>query len=110
MSATYPMNRSALRITTASLQMSEAKSNTRIHVGTVLLVLGMIGGPLLVWGDAQRKDGQRDEKITVLEKRQIEDRKDTKEAIQKIDTKVERIDENVTRIRILLESTKGGGR
>ena len=91
--------------------MSEAKSsNGRVNLRTVVLVLGMIGGPLLVWGDAQRKDGQRDEKITVLEKRQIEDRKDTKEAIQKLDTKVERIDENVTRIRILLESTKGGGR
>lgn len=78
--------------------MSDEKKNGRFHIGTAVIVLGMIGGPLAVWGDSQRKDAVRDEKITNVEKRQAEDRQTTKESLRQVDTKVERIDENVQQI------------
>lgn len=54
--------------------MADPQKNGRVHIGTVLMVLGVIGGPLAVWGDAQRKEGKVEEKISNLERRQQEDR------------------------------------
>lgn len=78
--------------------MADEKKNGRFHIGTAVIVLGMIAGPLAVWGDAQRKDGIRDEKITNVEKRQAEDRKDTRENLNEVKEHVKIIDQNVQTI------------
>jgi uncharacterized protein HemX len=72
--------------------MADPQKNGRVHLGTVLLVLGVIGGPLAVWGDAQRKDGQVSEKLSTLEKRQQEDRSDTRQNINEVKQHVQQID------------------
>jgi hypothetical protein len=72
--------------------MAEEKKNGRVHLGTVLMVLGVIGGPLAVWGDAQRKEGKVEEKLSHLEKRQLEDRLDTRQNINEVKQHVQQID------------------
>ena len=66
----------------------------RVHVGTVLMVLGMIGGPLAVWGDSQLERGASKEKIAHLERRQDEDRRDTRVSINEVKEHVKQIDQN----------------
>ncbi len=72
--------------------MAEEKKNGRIHLSTILAIVGILGGPLLVWGDAQRKDGQVTEKLSTLEKRQHEDRMDTRQNINEVKEHVKQID------------------
>lgn len=79
--------------------MSDDKKNghritpqTVIAAGTILLT---IGGSWFAWG---QQTGELKQKVSTLEQRQSEDRKDTKEALNKVDTKVERIDQNVNQI------------
>ena len=75
--------------------MAEEKKNGRVHLGTVLIVLGVIGGPLAVWGESQLERGQVKEKITTIERRQAEDRKDTRQNISEVKGHVSAIDQNV---------------
>lgn len=84
--------------------MVDDKKNGRVSLAAVLTVLGIIGGPLAVWGDAQIERGAMKEKVATVEQRQAEDRHATKEAINKIDTKVERIDQNVNSILLKLNT------
>lgn len=72
--------------------MADQPKNGRVHLGTVLMVLGVIGGPLVVWGDANRKEGQITEKLSTLEKRQQEDRSDTRQNINEVKQHVQQID------------------
>lgn len=75
--------------------MSETPRNGRIHIGTVFIVLGMIGGPLAVWGESQLERGSTKEKIATIEKRQEEDRRDGRQSINEVKEHVKQIDQNV---------------
>lgn len=78
--------------------MSDDKSkngNGRISLGVVLTVLGMVIGPLAVWGDGQKKSGELVEKVTTLEKRAEEDRKDQKQNVNEVKEYAKSIDSNV---------------
>ena len=58
--------------------------------------------------------GQNTQRITTIEKRQEEDRKETKESLRKVDEKVERIDGNVQKIlqelRVMQDRARRGQR
>lgn len=69
------------------------KNGRHFHLGTALIILGIIGGPLAVWGDQQRTDGVRDEKISQMEKRQSEDRRATRESVNEVKEHVKAIDQ-----------------
>lgn len=72
--------------------MADEKKNGRVHIGTVLIVLGMIGGPLAVWGESQLERGQTKEQLQTLKQRQEEDRRDTKQSISEVKGHVQQID------------------
>ena len=74
--------------------MADAPKNGRVHLGTVLLVLGVIGGPLAVWGESQLERGQTKEQLQTLKQRQEEDRKDTRQNIGELKEHVKLIDQN----------------
>ena len=78
--------------------MSDEKhknGNGRISLGVILTVLGMVVGPLAVWGDGQRKAGELDEKVTTLQKRSEEDRKDQRQQVNEVKEYAKAIDSNV---------------
>jgi hypothetical protein len=66
----------------------------RISLSTIAIIVGMIAGPLAVWGDSQKERGTTNEKLTTLERRQNEDRKDTRAAISEVKEHVKLIDHN----------------
>lgn len=76
----------------------DEKKNGRISLSTVAVIFGIIGGPLAVWGDAQRESGSTKEKLTQLERRAQEDRKNTREAISEVKEHVKLIDQNTQMI------------
>lgn len=71
----------------------DSKRNGRLSLSTVALIVGIIGGPLAVWGDGQRDSGQTREKIFNIEKRQEEDRRDTRQNINEVKEHVKQIDQ-----------------
>ena len=73
--------------------MSEEKKNGRFHISTAIIILGMIGGPLAVWGESQLERGQTKEKLQQIEKRQQEDRRNTRESIGEVKEHVKAIDQ-----------------
>lgn len=74
----------------------------KVILAVVMATLPAVG----VWGDSQRRDGIREEQIKTLEKRQEEDRRTASRDKRDLTDKVERIDSNVTQIRIILEGMK----
>jgi len=77
--------------------MSDEKKKP-ITVGTVLLIAGVIGGPLAVYSEAQVERGSTKERISHIETRQQEDRKDTRQAISEVREHVKIIDQNTQQI------------
>ena len=75
--------------------MREMNPQRKVHIGTVVLVLSVIAGPLAVWGDSQLERGETKEKIKTIERRQDEDRRDTRVAINEVKEHVKQIDQNV---------------
>jgi len=75
--------------------MSDEKKNGRITLPAVLAVLGIIGGPLAVWGESQLERGETKQRLSTIEKRQDEDRREIKERLQRIEDKSQRTDDNV---------------
>ena len=73
---------------------SDEKKNGRISLSTIAVVVGIIGGPLAVWGDSQSERGQTKERLTNIERRQSEDRKDTRAAVSELKEHVKLIDHN----------------
>ena len=69
------------------------KKNGRFHIGTAVIIIGMIGGPLAVWGESQLERGTTKEKITALEKRQQEDRRDMRQNVNEVKEHVKTIDQ-----------------
>ena len=65
------------------------------HLRTALAVAAIIGGPLAVWGDVQMERGSTKEKLDHIEKRQQEDRRDTRQGINEVKEHVKQIDQNV---------------
>ena len=82
------------------------KKNGRFHIGTAVIIIGMIGGPLAVWGESQLERGTTKEKITALEKRQQEDRRDTRQNINEVKEHVKAIDQATQTILQELRSMK----
>jgi Na+/glutamate symporter len=73
---------------------SDEKKNGRISLSTVGLAVAIIGGPLAVWGESQLERGSTKERLATIEKRQHEDRKDTRTAITEVKEHVKLIDHN----------------
>lgn len=71
----------------------DSKKNGRLSLSTLAVIVGMIGGPLAVWGDGQRESGQAREKISNIEKRQEEDRRLTRENVNEVKEHVKQIDQ-----------------
>ena len=69
------------------------KKNGRFHIGTAVIILGMIGGPLAVWGESQLERGTTKEKIQQIEKRQQEDRRDMRQNVNEVKEHVKTIDQ-----------------
>lgn len=76
----------------------EKKSANGFHLRTALTILGIIGGPLLVWGDVQMERGTTKEKIAHIEKRQQEDRLNTRQDINEVKEHVKLIDQTTQTI------------
>lgn len=73
--------------------MSEEKKSGRFHIGTAVILIGMIGGPLAVWGEAQLERGETRQKITTLEKRASEDRRAVRESLSEQNAQIKNIDQ-----------------
>lgn len=73
---------------------ADEKKNGRISLSTVAILVGIIGGPLAVWGDGQREIATTKEKLSQLERRAHEDRKNTRESISEVREHVKLIDQN----------------
>ena len=69
------------------------KKNGRFHIGTAVIIIGMIGGPLAVWGESQLERGTTKEKIQQIEKRQQEDRRDMRQNVNEVKEHVKTIDQ-----------------
>lgn len=69
------------------------KKNGRFHIGTAVIILGMIGGPLAVWGESQLERGTTKEKIQQIERRQQEDRRDMRQNVNEVKEHVKTIDQ-----------------
>lgn len=67
-------------------------------VTLVAAIVAIIGGPLAVWGDAQRKNGEIETKLKALEKRQNEDRANVYQQVRDQNTKIDRIESGVNAI------------
>lgn len=67
-------------------------------ITTVAAIVAIIGGPLAVWGDGQRKAGEIETKIKALEKRQNEDRANVYQQVRDQDAKIDRIETGVNAI------------
>lgn len=72
----------------------DEKRNGRISLSTVAIVVGIIGGPLAVWGESQLERGSTKERLSNVERRQNEDRKDTRSSISEVKEHVKLIDQN----------------
>ena len=83
--------------------MSEEKKNGRISLATVAMIVGIVAGPLAVYSEAQVERGTSKERISNIEKRQDEDRKDTRQAISEVKEHVKVIDANT---QIILQTIK----
>lgn len=70
---------------------------------TVAVIVGIIGGPFLVWGESQVERGSTKERISNIERRQEEDRKATRESIGEVKEHVKIIDHNT---QIILQTIK----
>ena len=86
--------------------MAEEKKNGRFHIGTAAIIIGMIGGPLAVWGESQLERGQTKEKIQQIEKRQSEDRRDTRQNLNEVKEHVKVIDQSTQLILQELRAMK----
>ena len=84
----------------------ENKKNGRFHIGTAVIILGMIGGPLAVWGEAQLERGSTKEKLQQIEKRQAEDRRSTRENLNEVKEHVKTIDQSTQLILQELRAMK----
>jgi len=73
----------------------EEKHRNAISISQVLVVLGLIGGPLAVWGEAQLERGTTKEKIQQIERRQDDDRRDQRQNVNEVKEHVKVIDQNV---------------
>ena len=82
------------------------KNGRHFHIGTAVIILGMIGGPLAVWGEAQLERGSTKEKITQIEKRQAEDRRSTRENLNEVKEHVKTIDQSTQLILQELRAMK----
>ena len=82
------------------------KKNGRFHIGTAVIILGMIGGPLAVWGESQLERGSTKEKIAQIEKRQQEDRRSTRENLNEVKEHVKTIDQSTQLILQELRAMK----
>ena len=69
------------------------KKNGRFHIGTAVIIIGMIGGPLAVWGESQLERGTTKEKIQQIERRQQEDRRDMRQNVNEVKEHVKTIDQ-----------------
>lgn len=70
---------------------------------TVAVIVGIIGGPLLVWGESQVERGTTKEKLSTIERRQDEDRRTTRESISEVKEHVKVIDQNT---QVILQTIK----
>jgi hypothetical protein len=76
-------------------KMADDKSkNGKIHTGTVLIILGLIGGPLAVWGESQLERGSTKERLQQIEKRAEEDRRTLRSEVVEVKEHVKLIDQN----------------
>ena len=73
---------------------ADDKKNGRISLSTIGLAVAIIGGPLAVWGESQLERGSTKERLGNIERRQSEDRKDTRAAITEVKEHVKLIDHN----------------
>ena len=78
--------------------MSDEKKNGRIHLSAIAVIVGLIGGPFVVWGTLNAEAGRQKEKIEQLEKRQQEDRRDTRQNISEVKEHVKAIDQATQQI------------
>ena len=74
------------------------------HWKTALVIIGLIGGPLAVWGESQLERGRTKEKLEQVEKRQEQDRRDTRESLGEVNSHIKEIDQNV---QIILQKITG---
>lgn len=77
---------------------SGEKKHRHISLSTVAVIVGIIGGPLAVWGEGQIERGSTKEKLQQLERRAQEDRRDTRQNINEVKEHVKLIDQNTQMI------------
>ena len=79
------------------------KSISLGNILTILAMLGTIGG---VWATLAADNSKRDLKIDQVEKRQEEDRKETKDTVREVKQDVKTIATDVQKILIKLEAAE----
>ena len=86
--------------------MAEEKKNGNGRLSQVLAIAGMLGAIGGVWGTLSADNADTKRRVDTVEKRQAEDRELARREQWEIKKEVKQISENVTQIRILLESMK----
>lgn len=80
------------------LRGEDRRTSSPAFIGVALSALGALAG-MVVFAMSFGKDlGAQQQRIDTIERRQVEDRVETGKKIEKVDTKVERIDANVNTI------------
>ena len=74
-----------------------------ISLGNILTVLGMLAALGGVWGTLSADNADTKRRVTTVEKRHDDDRKETREDQKEIKQDVRETKEQVQQIRILLE-------
>ena len=80
---------------------------SNISLGNILTLLTMAGALLVFWLNVSMDAGAQKQRIDTVEKRQNEDRVDTKEKLKEINSDVKQISGDVQRILRSLERLEG---
>ena len=75
----------------------------KISLGNVLTVLGMIAGLAATWATLSADNADTKRRVTVMEERQKEDRREIKQSVKETQQDVKDVKNDVQQIRIMLE-------
>lgn len=83
--------------------MSDEKRNGRLSLANVLTIVGMLGALVGVWVTVNVDAADTKRRVDTVEKRQIEDRAETKSDVKEVKQDIKDVKNEVQAIRILLE-------
>ncbi len=91
-------------------RVSDEKRNGRLSLSNALTILGMLAGLGAVWGTLSADNADTKRRVTTLEKRQAEDRAETKNDVREVKQDVKQIGSDVQIILRKLDAIEAGQR